>query len=156
MLIALLAVLGVDLIVLVLFVAIVLSRKRWVRHHPGAFAGVIRVAGGEFDGLGPKWQRGYGRWVRDVLVWTKAPFLFRNELVPADGLNGQRPARPGEVKRLGDDPIVVTLAAGSSRIEVAVRVEDRGRALTPFAGTALDPRVPAPRPADPILTSPDN
>jgi hypothetical protein len=34
MVIALLAVLGVDLIVLVVFVAVVLSRKRWVRHQP--------------------------------------------------------------------------------------------------------------------------
>jgi hypothetical protein len=74
MLIALLAVLGVDLVVLV------------------AFA------------LRAKWGRGYGRWVRDFLVWTKGPFLFRNELVAADDLQEQRRALPGEVKRLGDDP----------------------------------------------------
>jgi hypothetical protein len=99
MVIALLAVLGVNLIVLSAFVASVLSRKRWVRHQPGVFAGAI-------DGLGPKWRRGYGRWVRDVLVWMKAPFLLRNELVAADGLAGQRPADPDEVKRLGDNAVV--------------------------------------------------
>jgi hypothetical protein len=55
MLIALLAVLGVDLIVLVAFVAIVITRKRWVKRRPGAFRGVIRVASGEVDGLRPKW-----------------------------------------------------------------------------------------------------
>jgi hypothetical protein len=89
MLIALLAVLGLDLIVLVAFVAVVITRKRWVKHQPGAFRGPIRVASGEGDGLRPKWGRGSGHWVRDILVWTKAPFLFRNELVPGC------PSRPG-------------------------------------------------------------
>jgi hypothetical protein len=70
MLIALLAVLGVDLIVIVGLVAVALIRKRWVVRQPGAFRGAIRVAGGEIDGLGPKWGGGYGRWVREVLVWT--------------------------------------------------------------------------------------
>jgi hypothetical protein len=156
MLIALLAVLGVDLIVLVAFVAVVLSRKRWVRHQPGTFAGVIRVVDGEVAGLGPSWHRGYGRWIRDVLVWTRAPFLFRNELVPADALDGQRPARPGEVKRLGDDPCVVTFAAGTSRIQVGVRAADLARALTRFAGAEIDPTVQTPRPAGTVLTSPDD
>lgn len=43
MLIALLALLGVELIVLVGFAAVVISRKRWVKHQPGVFRGVIRV-----------------------------------------------------------------------------------------------------------------
>jgi hypothetical protein len=52
MLIALLAVLGVDLIVVVALLALVLSRKRWVKRQPGAFRGAIRVTGGEIGGLG--------------------------------------------------------------------------------------------------------
>jgi hypothetical protein len=57
---------------------------------------------GEVAGLGPNWQRGYDRWVRDVLVWTKAPLLVRNELVAVDGLARKgRAAEPGEVKRSG-------------------------------------------------------
>src|SRR3954453_4821752 len=119
MLIALLAVLGVDLIVIVVFVAFVLSRKRWVKRQPGSFHGVIRVSRGEIDGLRSKWGRGYGRWVRDVLVWTKAPFFFRNELVPVDGLDQQRRAGSDEVKRLGDHPIVVQIMVGSAMVEVA-------------------------------------
>jgi hypothetical protein len=75
MLIALLALLGVDLIVIVVLLAFVLSRKRWVG---------------------------------DVFVWTKAPFLFRNELVAIDGLDEQRQARSDEIKRLGDHPVVAT------------------------------------------------
>ena len=75
MLIALLALLGVDLIVLVTVVAFVFRRKRWVMRQPGVFRGAIWVSGGEIDGLSTKWKRGYGRWVHDILVWTKAPFL---------------------------------------------------------------------------------
>jgi hypothetical protein len=72
MLIALLAILGVDLIVVVAFAAFVLGRRRWLKRQPGEFAGAIRVSGGDVDGLSPKWKRGSGRWVRDVLVWQGA------------------------------------------------------------------------------------
>jgi hypothetical protein len=76
----------------------------------GVLPRLIRVSSSELDGFRSKWGRGYGHWVRDVLVWTKAPFLFRNELVVADGLDQQRPARPDEVKRLGDHPVVIRSA----------------------------------------------
>ncbi len=132
MLIALLAVLGVDLIVIVVLLALVLSRKRWVMKQPGAFRGSIRVADGELDGLAAKWRRGYGRWVRDVLVWTKGPFLFRNEVVGTDDLQEHRPALPGEVKRLGDDPAVIRVAAGSAAIEVAAHGHDAELLAGPY------------------------
>jgi hypothetical protein len=121
MLIALLAVLGVDLIVIVLLLASVLLRRRWVSRRPGAFRGAIRVAEGEIDGLRSRWNRGYGRWVRDVLVWTKGPFLFRNEVLATDGLGEQRPAHAGEVKRLGDHPTVVQVKVGTATAEIATR-----------------------------------
>jgi len=54
MLIALLAILGVDLIVIVVLLAVVISRKRWVKRQPGAFPGAIRLASGELDGFGAK------------------------------------------------------------------------------------------------------
>ena len=132
MLIALLAILGVNLIVIVVLLAFVLSRKRWVKRQPGAFRGVIRVASGEMDGLRPKWGRGYGRWVRDVLVWTKAPFFFRNELVATDGLDQQRPAGPDEVKRLGDHPVIAQLRTGSATVEVAAHGGESEQLLGPF------------------------
>ena len=62
MLIALLALLGVDLIVIVAFLGVVLSRRRWVSRQPDASKGAIRVVDGEVPGLGPKWRRaGRGR-----------------------------------------------------------------------------------------------
>jgi hypothetical protein len=68
MLIALLAVLGVDLIVIVAFVAFVLARRRCLKRQRGEFLGAVRVSRGDVQGLRPKWKRGSGRWVRDVLV----------------------------------------------------------------------------------------
>jgi hypothetical protein len=120
--------------------AVVLSRRRWVAKQPGMFKGAIRIVDGGVDGLGPKWKRGSGRWVRDVLVWTKAPLLFANELVAVDGLAGDpRAAEPGAVKRIGDDPVIVPLAAeGGARVEVAAAGTDRHRALGPLA--AAPPR----------------
>jgi hypothetical protein len=132
MLIALLAVLGVDLMVIAVLLVFVLSRKRWVMKQPGAFRGAIRVADGELDGLAAKWRRGYGRWVRDILVWTKGPFLLRNELVPADGMGEQRPAGADEVKRLGDHPGVIRVAAGGATVEVAAKAEDIELLLGPY------------------------
>jgi hypothetical protein len=136
MLIALLAVLGVDLIVIVVVLAAVLSRKRWVKRQPGAIHGAIRVADGEIDGLGPKWHRGYGHWVRDVLVWTKAPLLFRNEILPTDGSGEQRPARPDEVKRLGDHPVVVPITIGNATVEVAAHDDDGELVAGPHRNSA--------------------
>ena len=148
MLIALLAVLGVDVGVILALLAFVLVRRRWVTRQPGSFRGAVRVASGEVDGLRTRWGRGYGRWVRDVLVWTKAPFLFRNELVAADDLDEQRRARPDEIKRLGDDAVVVQLRIGSATVEVAADNSDRVLLLGPYhepvnAGLALEPAPPA-------------
>ncbi len=119
MLIALLLVLGVDLVVIVAFVASVVVRKRWISRQPGAFRGAIRVGDGDLAGLGPSWSRGYGRWVRDVLVWNKGPFLFRTQLVPADGLAEERVARSGEITWLGDQPAVIVFVSGEAMIDVA-------------------------------------
>jgi Protein of unknown function (DUF2550) len=136
MLIALLVVLGVDLIVVVVLATLLLGRRRWVKRQPGEFPGAIRVTSGEVDGLGRKWKRGSGRWVRDVLVWTKGPLLLWNELVPVDRLSGAHPARAGEVKRLGDDPVVMEFESDGAKVEVATRAEHRALATRPLTTPA--------------------
>ena len=130
MLIALLVVLGVDLVVVLAIAVLVFGHKRWLKKQPGEFTGAIRVSSGEIDGLGPKWKRGSGRWVRDVLVWSRGPFLFRNVLIPVDSVAGERPAGDGEVKRLDDRPIVVGFVAGSAAIEVAADAGDHDRVVS--------------------------
>jgi hypothetical protein len=85
------------------------------------------------EGLSPKWKRGSGRWVRDVLVWSKAPFMFRNELVPVDRLAGEHPAHADGVKRFGDNPVVTEFASGGATIEVAARAGCRALVTGPMA-----------------------
>jgi hypothetical protein len=140
MLIAFLALLGVNLIVIVILVALLLIRKRRIKRQPGSFAGAIRAPGRDMEELGPKWKRGYGRWVRDVLVWTKAPLLLRNELVPIDRLANEHSARPGEVKRLGDEPVVVEFESDGAKVEVAAKAEHRDLVS---GGRTLHPATPA-------------
>jgi hypothetical protein len=135
-LIALLVVLGVDLIPVVALAALVLGRRRWLKQQPGEFAGAIRIASGDLDGLDPKWKRGSGRWVRDVLVWSKAPLMFRNELIPVDRLSEGRQAQAGEVKRLGDKPVVIEFASDGAKVEIASRAEDRALAIGPMTKPA--------------------
>ncbi|WP_406511190.1 DUF2550 family protein [Streptomyces sp. NBC_00161] len=132
MLIALLAVLGVDLAVVAAFAAVVYGRKRWVKRQPGAFRGAIRIESGKINGLRSKWSRGYGHWVRDILVWTKAPFLLRNILIPADALTQQRPAQQREVRRLGDEPTVIRLKTDDAVAEVAAKTDNVALLMGPY------------------------
>jgi hypothetical protein len=133
MLIALLAVLGVNIFVIVAFLAVVVGRRRWLKKQPAHFFGVVRVTSGELGGMPKKWKRGSARWVRDVLAWSKAPFMFRTELVPIDRISGTRDATHGEVKRLGDHPFVATCVAGDAKIELAASEEDHAVLMGPFA-----------------------
>jgi hypothetical protein len=122
---SLLVALGVDLIVVVAFAGLVFGRRRWLKRQPREFAGAIRVSSGDVDGLSPKWKRGSGRWVREVLVWRAAPLMLRNEPVPVDRLSEERQARDGKVKRLGDKPVVIEFVSGAGKIDVAARARDR-------------------------------
>jgi hypothetical protein len=137
MVIALLVMLGVDLAVIVVFAATVVGRKRWVKRQPGVFRGAIRVSSGDVDDLRPKWSRGYGRWVRDVFVWTKAPLLFRNEILAIDGFVGQRAAGPDEITRLGDQPTVIRLNVADATVEVAASAENGQLMLGPYRQTLV-------------------
>jgi hypothetical protein len=129
MLIALLAILGVNLIVIVILAALVIGRRRWLKRQDGWFPGAARVTSGDVHGFSPRWKRGSGRWVSDVLVWSKAPFFYRDELVPVDRVSGERNARAGEIKRLGDGPVVISFASGEATIDVAGKAEMRDRVI---------------------------
>ena len=141
MVIALLALLGVDLVVIVVLVVLILARKRWVAHQPGAFRGAIRVTDGNVEDLPPKWRHGYARWVGDVLVWTKAPFLLRNQLIAVDSAE-HRATDAAEVKRLGEHPVVVRLTAGTATAEIAAQLQDTELVHGPFRTPDDAPTTP--------------
>jgi hypothetical protein len=143
---AILIALGVPLIIIVGFAAVVVKRRRWLKKQPGVFTGMVRVMGS--DGSKPKWKRGSGRWVRDILVWSKAPLLLGSQLIPVDGLLEQREMERGEVKRLGDHPVAVRFSIPAGEIEVAVKAEARALASGPMTA-ASTPAAPTSIPATP-------
>jgi hypothetical protein len=130
---ALLALLGVNLIVIVIFAAVVIARRRWLKRQPGAFAGAIRLTVGDLDGVSRKWKRGSGRWVRDVLVWNMAPFMFRTVVIGVDGMSEQRPAAADEVKHLGDKPVVAEFVSESATFDVATSAEHPDFVVGPWS-----------------------
>jgi hypothetical protein len=137
--VALLVVLAVNLALLVAALAVVVLRRRAVKGEPGAFKGKIRVAEGEVDGLSANWSSGYGHWVRDILVWNKAPFLLRTKLVAVEAANssGIHAVGPRNGEQLRADTMLVPLLVhDESRIDVAVATKDREDALGPFAHAA--------------------
>jgi hypothetical protein len=148
-LIALLAILGVNLTTIAALVAGVLVRRRWLKRQSGEFVGAIRVTRGDIHGLSPKWRRGSGRWVRDVFVWSKGSLRLRNGLVPMDRLLGQRQARAGELKRLGDSPAVCEFECGRATVEIAGKADQTALVTGPFAS---DP-VPGRHPTAPVSRS---
>jgi hypothetical protein len=57
--------------------------------------------------------------------------------VPTDTLDERRPARPDEVKRLGDHPGVIRVTADGATVEVAAKVEDSELLLGPYRKHAV-------------------
>jgi Protein of unknown function (DUF2550) len=140
-LIALLAVLGVDLITIVALIALVIVRRRWLKRQPGEFVAAVRVSRGEIDGLSRKWKRGSGRWVRDVFVWSKGSLRLRNGLVPVDRLSRQRQAKAGEVRRLGDSPVVCEFESNGATMEIAGKADQAALVAGPSLPTPHQARV---------------
>jgi hypothetical protein len=138
MTIALVVLLLVDLAAILVLLTALIRRRHCVTGRRGAFKGKLRVVEGEISGLSRKWSTGYGHWIRDVLVWDAAPFLWRTKVIPVDGtdVSGIHWAN-GSVSRLGKHPIVTPLLSDHrTRLELATSDEDRDLVLGPFTGTS--------------------
>ena len=128
----------VDLAAVVALTAAYMRRRQCVTGRRGAFKGKLRVVDGEVPGLSASWKTGYGHWVRDVLVWDTAPFLWRTKVIPVDGtdVSGIHGAN-GSISRLGRRPIVTPLISEHhSRLELVTSEEDQDLVLGPFAGSS--------------------
>jgi hypothetical protein len=128
----LLAVLCLNLIVLVVFVGVVLGRRWWASRQPGSFAGIAQVFDGDVNPLGHRSRTGYGRWVRDVLVWTPGPLCLRNALVPIDRVGVDPTPAIDPVQWLGTNPLTVTLVGDRTRFLITVRAQDAPLVIAPF------------------------
>lgn len=137
MLIAVLVLIGVDVLIVVGLVAVIVGRRLWLKRRPGEFEGRVRVISGQVPGLGSSWKRGFGRRVRSVLVWSPGPLLFHNVIVPVDGIIGVRDAIDGEVPALGGSPRVFTVTTDAATLEVATRRDDGSHVTAPAGQPTL-------------------
>jgi hypothetical protein len=110
-------------------------RRRSVRSRPGAFKARIRRAEG-INGLSRSWRGGYGRWVRDVLVWNEGPLLFHTKLIPVEGVDtsGIRGVASTRADHVGNESVVLPFVTEDrGRVEIVVNARDQDDALGPFA-----------------------
>ena len=135
---ALLVIVGVPLWLIAVGIALLVIRNRAVRKRPGNVPVRLRPSGYA------RWHTGHAVWVHDVFAFRGSPASWKEMLVWAVGASS-RPATADEkrkLRRIGDDPIVVTLALHpQGALQVATRSEHAATLLAPFAD-----RIPSPRP----------
>lgn len=119
--------------------ASLLSRRSFKRRD-GVFPVKLRFVSGEVATLKNSWPRrpGYARWVHDVLLVQHGLALLRTEAYPVAGLRASRTSEDaGEMRGLGDAPLVITLDLDSrSVIELAAPATVRNLAFGPFSALA--------------------
>ncbi len=134
----LILVVGIPLWLIAVGITTLLIRNRALRNRPGNVPVRLRPPGSK------RWHTGHAVWVHDVLAFRGSPALWKEVLVWAAGASS-RPATAEEKRtlhRVGDDPVVVTLALQPQGVlQVAARSEHSATLLAPFAD-----RIPAPRP----------
>lgn len=133
-----LAALGIPLwMVAGALLATLWSRRRFMRA-PGAFAGKLRVVAGEVPGMKRSFPRSRSavRWVHDVLVVHHGVALARSDAFAVARATGTRVrSGDGEVRRLGDAPIVVTLVLDNgATVELAGPADAAEVMVGPFVG----------------------
>jgi len=139
MVLALLVALGVSLWVVGALLVLMVLRRRWLQRQPGAFPCAIRSVRGETPRVGGRrWRRGWGRRAEGMLVWDPMPTLVGSSLLELVEVVESRPAEAGEIRRMGDQPVIVELAlVGGDAVALALRAEHAALALrraAPLAG----------------------
>jgi hypothetical protein len=136
---AILLLLGVPLWLCALGITGLVVRNRALRQRPGNVPVRLRTHENE------RWHAGHGVWVHDVFAFRGSPAGWKEALVWAAGA-ASRPATAAErrkLHRIGDDPVVVTLALHPrGTIQVAARAEHAATLVAPFADQ-ITPRQPA-------------
>lgn len=133
---------GVPLLLIALGITALVVRNNSLRRRPGNVPVRLRM------GKGGRWHAGHAVWVHDVFAFRGSPAGWKEALVWAAGVSS-RPATAAERKklhRIGDDPVVVTLALHPrGAIQVAARREHAGVLVAPFVDQITPPRSAAVR-----------
>ena len=136
---AILLLVGFPLWLIGIGVTTLVVRNRALRHRPGNVPVRLRTREDE------RWHAGHGVWVHDVFAFRGSPAAWKEALVWAVGA-ASRPATAAEKKklhRIGDDPVVVTLALHPrGAIQLAARAEHAAMLVAPFVDQ-ITPSRPA-------------
>ncbi|MDQ1633347.1 MAG: hypothetical protein QOJ32_156 [Frankiaceae bacterium] len=136
MILALLALLGVPIWLLVGGLGIALYNRRLQKRHPGAFPCKLRVRSGTVSGFGADWQRSptYAHWVHDVLLVTSGVALVRTRALAVQSVTSPAPGQvPAELRKLGPDPVMLTLILDENAVVEVTAPTDAGELLVgPF------------------------
>ena len=134
---ALLAILGVPIWLVVGALGAALWSRHRFKNAPGTFRLKLRKESGTYEGISDKWPRAvvYAEWVHDVLLVRKGLGLVPTMPIGVAAMEeaGQS-ADSGEVKGLGDDPVILRFRLDDeSVIQMAVSSDALERAQGPFA-----------------------
>lgn len=133
---AILAALGVPLWLCALGILMIVVQNRKLRKRYGDIPVRVHRPGEK------RWTRGHAIWVSDVFAWRGSPAAWDEDLVQVSEatLRDADPEEHKKLRRLGEDPVIATLAmADGETVEVAVAPEHRSALLGPFA--AMPERV---------------
>ena len=126
---AILALIGVPLWLIAIALLMMFFRNRKLRKRPGNMPVRVLPAGKK------RWTSGHGIWVSDVFAWRGSPAAWSEDLSEVSGVS-LRSASPEERKklhRIGDDPVVASLAlADGVTLQVAARPEHQSTLAGPF------------------------
>ena len=146
-----LALLGIPLWLIAAGLTFTVWHHRDVTKRPGIFACKARASAGEVSALGEKFPRfsSHALWVHRVLIIYSGPSRSRSDPHGVERVKEPLTAAdPDAVKRLGDEPQLLTLRLDDGAvIEVAAAQGDSELLLGPFgeAPPAIARRDAAPR-----------
>ncbi|MFC2037569.1 hypothetical protein ACFLYD_06350 [Chloroflexota bacterium] len=133
---AILAVLGVPIWLVVGGLGTVLWIRSRSKKAPGVFPAKIRLRSGSFEGISEKWTPMpiSALWVHDVLLVHKGLALVRTIPLPvAEAVGTVQEANPSEIKRLGEQPALLTFRLDNgAELELATPGDSSSVALGPF------------------------
>jgi hypothetical protein len=136
MLVAIGALLGIPLWILVGWLAAGLWHRHETNKLPGLFKTKIRVVSGTYRHTGESFPLIAGRafWAHDVLIQEEGLLIPRTlHFKAANGVQPPQQADPEQVKGLGDTPVTVQYQVDEGAvIEIAAPGEDAALAQGPF------------------------
>jgi hypothetical protein len=134
---AILAILGVPLWLCAIGILTLVMRNKELRKRPGNVPVRVRPAGKT------RWMPAHALWVSDVLAYRGSPAAWKEGLFRVTAAS-ERSADAEErkhLRRIGDDPVIATLAVEDGerahQIDVAARASDALTLLGPYAANAV-------------------